>query len=213
MAFTDREDAGRRLAHALADYRGLHPVVLGVPRGGVPLARIVADALDGDLDVVLVCRLSAPQNPDYAIGAVDEFGNITLSDSGGYRITDPYVQAEARRQVEELHRRRQLYSPTRTPVDLEDRIVILVDDGIATGASMRAAVRTVRSHRPQQLTVAIPVASPDALVHIRRDVDRIVCLLSPVPPVAIPGFYGRFEPVSDAAVAALLVRAGANVKV
>jgi predicted phosphoribosyltransferase len=206
MAFRNREEAARRLAERLSAYRSVSPVVLGVPRGGVPMARVVADELGGDLDIVLVGKISAPENPAYAVGAVDETGTVSLLDDGRRAALREYLETEAARQLDLIRRRRELYTPFHGPVQLRDRIVILVDDGIATGASMLAAVRAVRRHGPRRLVVAIPVAVPGPLALIRRDVDDVVCLLAPVPLVAISGFYEDFAAVSDEQVVAALTR-------
>jgi predicted phosphoribosyltransferase len=206
MAFQNREDAARQLAERLSRYRGLDPVVLGVPRGGVPMARIVADALRGDLDVILVRTIRAPDNPANAVGAVDESGAITFVDTGRQDLTEEYIQSEARLGFQEICRRRRLYAPSRAPVALAGRIAIVVDDGITTGSSMLAAVRAIRKQRPKQLVVAVPIATPGSLVLVRREVDEIVCLLTPVPLVAIAGFYRDFPMVSDEQVVAALTR-------
>ncbi|HSC27165.1 MAG TPA: phosphoribosyltransferase family protein [Vicinamibacterales bacterium] len=204
MAFKNRADAAHQLAQRLIRHRGGNPVVLGVPRGGVPMARIVADALGGELDVILVRKIGAPYNPEYAVGAVDEAGTITLTDFGREQAPRDYIQAEARRQIDLIRRRRHLYTPARSPVDLSGRLVIVVDDGIATGASMLAAVRAVRRQNPRELIVAVPVAAPDSLIAIRREVDEVVCLLAPVPLLAISGFYEEFSTVPDDDVTAAL---------
>jgi predicted phosphoribosyltransferase len=180
MQFTDREQAATLLAARLAAYKGRNPLVLGVPRGAVPMARIIANALDGDLDVVLVRKLRAPFQPELAIGAIDEAGSVihgkyfNLAD-----VSEEYLREEIRTQSEILRRRRRLYTGARSPSDLANRIVIIVDDGIATGSSMLAAIRSVRARQPQKIVVAIGVAPPDSLAEIRREADEVVCLEAP----------------------------------
>lgn len=206
MAFQNREDAARQLARRLSHYRGCDPVIVGVPRGGVPMARIVADALGGELDVILVHTICAPDNPSNAVGAVDESGEITFVDTGRQDLPARYIEREARQGLDELQRRRRLYAPSLAPVDISGRVVIIVDDGIATGSSILAAVRSIRKKRPGHLVVAIPVATPGALALVRREVDEIECVLTPVPLVAIGGYYREFPAVTDEQVVASLAR-------
>lgn len=209
MSFQNREQAAGRLVEYLSQYRGLNPVVLGVPRGGVPMARIVADALGGELDVVLVRKICAADNLDYALGAVDETGAVTLTAPGRVPALREHIEAESRRQLDEMRRQRQLYTPSRGPLDVKGRIAIIVDDGIATGATMLAAVRAVRKGQPKRLIAAVPVASTGFLARVRGEVDDVVCLLAPTPLVAIPGFYREFPAVTDDDVIAALARTSA----
>jgi predicted phosphoribosyltransferase len=211
MAFRNREEAGRQLAQRLSRYRGSDAVVVAVPRGGVPVGRVVADRLEADLDVVLVCKISAPGNMGCAIGAVDESGLVTLTDYGRQHVPDEYIRREADRQVATLRERRERYTPLKPPVSLSGRTAIVVDDGISTGASMLAAVRAVRRQRPARLVVAVPLACTDALLAIGREADEVVCLLPAVPLMAVSGFYEEFPPVSDDDVAQALVRAPSAV--
>jgi predicted phosphoribosyltransferase len=204
MAFRDREDAARQLVERLTRFRGMDAVVLAVPRGAVPMGRIVANALAADLDVVLVCRISAPGDPGCAVAAVDESGEITLTDYGRQRVPQEYIRAEADRQVDTLRERRRLYTPFHKPVELAGRTVIIVDDGICSGASMLAALRAVRRQQPERLVAAVPIACTDALLAIEHEADEVVCLLPAVPRSAISGFYQDFPPVSDDEVVAAL---------
>ena len=205
MHFADRADAANRLARALMKFRGCHPLVLAIPRGGVPLGRVVADALDGELDVVLVRKLGAPHNPEFAIGAIDENGSIHLADYAPRLQLDPdYVRHEAARQLALIRRRRQQYSPHRAPIDPAGRIVIIVDDGLATGETMRAALSAIRARDPKQLVCAVPVAAGDSLQAIAVLADEVVCLSSPADFYAVGQFYDEFSAVDDDVVTALL---------
>lgn len=202
MIFADRLDAGRRLAAALAGYRGRKPIVLAIPRGALPMAAIVADALDGDLDVVLVHKLCSRWNPEYAIGAIDETGWSFVSDAS--EDDEAWQKDEKARRLAELRRRRALYSPQQSMADLKGRVVIIVDDGLATGATMRAALHSVRAQAPAWLICAVPVAAPASLAEIRGDADETVCLSAPAGFQAVGQFYRSFEQVEDEEVVACL---------
>jgi predicted phosphoribosyltransferase len=205
MRFRNREDAAAQLAARLDAYRGQHPLVLGVPRGAVPMARIIADALDGDLDVVLVRKLRAPFQPELAIGAVDEAGTVLEGlyfDSAG----DDYVRGEIRAQMEILRTRRQLYAGAHPPIDPAGRVVIIVDDGVATGSSMLAAIASVRARKPQRIVVAIGVAPAETLARVKAVADEVVCLLTPPFFFAVGEFFEDFSEVTDAMVMASLAR-------
>lgn len=203
--FVDREDAGRQLTAPLLRYRGRHPLVLAIPRGGVPIGRILADALDGELDVVLVRKLGAPGNPEFAIGAIDEQGRVQLSrHAGATGADDTYLRAEAARQLDVIRRRRAHYSPGHRPAAVAGRVVIVVDDGLATGATMRAALAALRAQHPATLVCAVPVAAPDSLREIAPLADEIVCLSSPAGFRAVGVFYDHFEPVEESRVLELL---------
>jgi putative phosphoribosyl transferase len=203
MRFRHREEAARLLAGRLAIYRGRHPLVLGVPRGAVPMARIIADELGGDVDVVLVRKIRAPDQPELALGAIDERGAVV---KGPYFDLAPssYLREEIRRQQETLRLRRQLYTRDRPPVDPAGRLVIVVDDGVATGASMLAAVRAVRAAGPSRLVVAIGVAPPDSLAALNAEADDVVCLSSQADFHAVGQFFESFPEVTDEMVVAAL---------
>jgi putative phosphoribosyl transferase len=205
MRFKNREDAATQLAVRLARYQGQHPLVLGIPRGAVPMARIIADALDGDLDVVLVRKVRAPGQPELAIGAVDEAGAVV---KGRYFdiASDEYVREELRTQQEILRKRRELYTQAQPAIDPAGRVIIIADDGIATGSSMLAAIASVRARKPRQLVVAIGVAPPDSLVRIRAEADEVVCLYSPEPFYAVGQFFEDFSEVTDDMVVASLAQ-------
>lgn len=209
MQLRSREDAAALLAERLASYRGQHPLVLGVPRGAVPMARVIAEALEGDLDVVLVRKLRAPRQPELAVGALDEQGTI-LRGEYAHEMPEDYLREEVRAQAAVLRERRTQYTRARTPVDPAGRIVIIVDDGIATGSSMLAAIRSVRARQPRTIVVATPVAAPSALARIRREADEVVCLLSPEHFMAVGQFYDDFSEVTDDMVVEALADGAAS---
>jgi predicted phosphoribosyltransferase len=197
MAFENRAQAGQMLARRLAGYRGKHPLVLAIPRGAVPMGKIVADQLDGDLDVVLVRKLRAPYNPELAIGSIDETGTVYLDPDTRDLWDDRYLEEERKVQLETLQRRRELYQPAGSPIDAAGRIVIVLDDGIATGSTMIAALRAVRARRPAKLIAATGVAAPEALRLIGREADDVVCIETPEVLFAIGYHFRDFSQVSD----------------
>jgi putative phosphoribosyl transferase len=211
MFFQDRIEAGEVLARALMKWRGSHPLVVAIPRGAVPMARVVAERLGGDLDVVLIRKLGAPGNPEFAIGAVDETGWTYLADyaeSAG--ATPEFVAREVAAEMATMRRRREQYTPARAPMDAEGRVVIAVDDGLATGATMIAALHALRAKRPKRLICAVPVASEEALEKVRAYADEVVCLDAPAFFYAVGQFYRQFSQVTDDEVVAQL-RTGGKV--
>lgn len=203
--FHDREEAAGRLADALAAYQGKNPLVLAIPRGGVPMAKIVADRLGGEFDVVLVRKLRAPGQPEFAIGSVDESGWTYLAPHAAAAGADAtYVEDEKRRQLETIRMRRAQYTPLRPPIDPAGRIVIVIDDGLATGATMIAALHGLRERHPARIVCAVPVAPPDTVANLRGYADEVVCLQTPWGFQAVGQFYEDFDQVSDDEVIALL---------
>ncbi len=207
--FDSRIDAGRRLAKALAEYRGRNALVLAVPRGAVEMGAEIARELDGELDVVLVKKLRAPGAPEFAVGAIDESGWTYVADHAAMAGADAaYLAREKASQLALLQRRRAQYTPARLPADPAGRIAIVVDDGIATGASMIAALHAVRAKNPAKLVCAVPVAAPDSVENIRPYADEVVCLATPENFMAVGQFYREFPQVEDEEVVALLARHG-----
>ena len=205
MRFKNRDEAATLLAGRLAAYKGQNPLVLGVPRGAMPMARIIAEALGGDLDVVLVRKLRAPGQPELAIGAIDEAGTVLKAPY--FDIADEeYMREEIRTQQEILRARRQMYTRAQKAIDPAGRIVIIVDDGIATGSSMLAAIRSARARKPRKIIVAIGVAPDQSLVRIRAEADEVVCLETPVDFYAVGQFFADFSEVTDEMVVAALSR-------
>ncbi|HEY2989447.1 MAG TPA: phosphoribosyltransferase family protein [Candidatus Binatia bacterium] len=205
MPFRDREEAALLLAKRLRRYRGENPLVLAIPRGAVPMAKIIAAALDGEVDVVLVRKLGAPGQPELAIGSVEESGKIYLSEAvDELDIHSDYITAETRRQLDTLRKRRMLYTPRRRPVDPSGRIVIVVDDGVATGATMIAALRAIRAKNPKRLVAAVAVAPPRTLQRVAREADEVVCLKTPYYFSAVGEFFVDFSQISDEDVIQML---------
>ena len=205
MHFDDREDAARRLANRLQRLVGMHPLVLAIPRGGVPIGRVIADALNGELDVVLVRKIGAPFNPEFAVGAVGESGAVYVADYAARAgAGDAYISAEAARQLELIRRRRAQYSAVRPAIPVAGRTVILVDDGLATGATAMSAIREIRSQSPATLVCAVPVASNEAAASVEPLVDEFVCLEVPLDFQGVGQFYRDFAQVSDVEAERLL---------
>jgi predicted phosphoribosyltransferase len=204
MAFENRAEAGRLLAQRLSKYRGQRPLVLAIPRGAVPMGKIVADELDGELDVVLVRKLRAPQNPELAVGSIDETGAVYLDPETRDLWTDAYLEAEKRTQLDTLRHRREMYAETGSPIDVAGRVVIVLDDGIATGSTMIAALRAVRARNPARLVAAAGVASADALRLMAREADEVVCVETPAVLYAIGYHFRDFGQVTDDEVVATL---------
>jgi predicted phosphoribosyltransferase/pimeloyl-ACP methyl ester carboxylesterase len=205
LPFPDREAAARALASALSKFRTARPVVIAIPRGGVPMGRIVADALGGDLDVALVRKLGAPGDPEFAIGAVDEQGNVMLNEFAARAGADnEYVSRESQHQLALIRERRALCGRGRQPLPLAGRTVIVVDDGLATGSTMIAALKATRAQRPSHVVCAVPVAAQDSLAQVARLSDEVVCLATPSPFNAVGRYFVDFSSVSDEQVIAAL---------
>lgn len=209
MIFRDRIDAAERLADALAAYRGRNPLVLAIPRGAVPMARVIARRLEGELDVVLVRKLRAPFSPEFAVGAIDETGWAYIASHARQAGADErYLQEEKAAQLATLRRRRAEYTPHRPPIDPAGRVAIVVDDGLATGATMIAALHAVRARKPAKLVCAVPVAPPDSVDAVRPYCDEVVCLDTPWDFGAVGRFYRNFDQVEDDEVIRMLEHAG-----
>ena len=206
VRFKDRQDAGRRLAALLERFRDEQPVIIGIPRGGVPVAAEVARALDAPLDVAVVRKIGAPQNPEYAIGALAEGGVHVLSNETARAIglSDAEVQALIARVGSELSERTRRYRGSRAPAELTGRTAILVDDGLATGRSARAAIRSLRERGAARVILAVPVAAPESVEALRDEADEIVCVEMPEDLWAVGVWYEDFQPTTDEEVAALL---------
>ena len=210
IRFDDRRDAGRRLARLLLPLAGEDPVVVALPRGGVPVAREVADALGAPLEVLAVRKLGAPHNPEYGIGAIAE---------GGTRVFDPEALAVlgidggeletiVARESAELERRVGAYRGGRPLLPLAGRTAIVVDDGVATGVTDMAALRAIRRRGPSRLVLAVPICAPDSLMRLEGEADEVFCLLAPPQLYGVGQWYRDFSQVSDEEVVEALGRVG-----
>ncbi len=209
MQFLDRHDAGRRLATELAPLKDEHPVVVALPRGGVPIGVEVARALGAPLDVLAVRKLGAPGNLELGVGAVAEDGTGVLDpwSAGAVGMTEAVLEATLARESRELRRRVERYRDGRPPIDVRGRTVIIVDDGLATGLTDLAAVRALRKRGARRIIVAVPVGSSEAVSMLAEETDRVVCLTVPARLLGVGMWYRDFMPVSDEQVLALLAEA------
>jgi len=203
--YADRIDAALKLANRLRHYQHEHPIIFAIPRGAVPMGRVLADELQAELDVVLVHKLRAPLDPEFALGAVDENGHTSFINSA---IVTHYMPSEIDRIVEEeiaeLRRKRQLYTPAHGSKSALNRVAIVVDDGIATGSTMAAALKSIRAMQPKKLVCAVPVASRDSLRQLNYLADDMVCMNIVEQFGAVSLYYRHFPQVTDEDVVRLL---------
>lgn len=219
MMFRNRVEAGRLLAQALAEYVGRsNLVVLGLPRGGVPVARIVADFLGAPVDVFLVRKLGVPWQPELGFGAIAETAGtdppVRVIDQGLVReceLTRAIIDQIAAREQHEIDRRSRLYRGTRSMIEVHGKEVIIVDDGLATGSTMLAAVRALRHQGARKLVVAVPVGPPSTCDAMRREADEVICLSSPEPFEAVGAWYEDFTQVTDEEVQQALSSVGSMI--
>ncbi len=208
--FADRTDAGRRLAQELSEYEDREDtVVLGLPRGGVPVAFEVTRKLEAPLDVFVVRKLGVPGNPELAMGAIASGGVRVVNEEvvSSTRISDQQIERVSQEEEEELERREQTYRGARPGLSLEGKVVLLVDDGLATGATMRAAINALREHRPREIVVAVPTGPAETCSELEGMVDEVICLTTPSPFLGVGGSYQDFSQTTDEEVRDLLERA------
>jgi putative phosphoribosyl transferase len=207
MLFQDRREAGSSLARELASFKGKdNLIVLGIPRGGVVVGHEIAKAVDAPLDVYITRKIGAPHNPELAIGAVASDGTLLIDDQLVRRlgVSQEYVDQESERQKQEITRRVAEYRGDRPRLELAGKAVILVDDGVATGATTLATVRAIKSQQPSELILAVPVGPQDSIESLRQEVDQLVCLHAPEVFWAVGAFYNIFDQTSDEEVKTLL---------
>ncbi len=207
--FKDREDAGAQLATLLSNYKN-HPnaIVIGLPRGGVVTGYQVAKALNLPLDITCPRKIGAPDNLEYAIGAITETGEGIFHHDviRALEVSEEYLQEMIELEKKEAQHRLDLYRKDRPPIEIIGKLVILVDDGLATGSTMQAAIRSIKSAHPAKIVVAVPVAPPDTLEHIRDQVDEVVCISAPPHFYAVGQFYDLFGQTEDDEVIDLMSR-------
>lgn len=205
LVFADREEAGKKLGQALERFQGQPNVlVVALPRGGVVVGRAVADVLGVPLDIVVPRKIGAPTNEEYAIGALTETGEVVWNEGERTRFDPEKLRQSVRREREEAQRRIRVYRAGLPPRDLSGKVVLLVDDGLATGLTMRAAIRSVRVEGPRRVIVAVPVAPPHTVHELVSDADEVITLQTPTLFSAIGGFYQFFPQVDDETVVTLL---------
>ncbi len=214
MLFEDRCQAGEKLAEKLSPYRGQHPLILAVPRGGVTVAKLIWDNLGGELDLIITRKIGAPYQPELAIGAVTSDGFVMINENVVSRlnVNAEYIDKVAGEEQIEIQRRLEMYRGNRPLPDVDNRLVILVDDGVATGYTLLAALRSLKEKEPLKLILAVPVGPPDTFSMLENEVDELVCLEAPPHFAAVGQFYRNFDQVSDAEVSAMLEKAWQDSK-
>lgn len=206
MLFKDRRQAGEKLADLLKQYKGQQPLILAVPRGGVAVAEPVWETLGGELDLIITRKLGAPYQPELAIGAVSADGFVMVNENiiSRFNVTEDYVKEAAEKEQEEISRRLELYRGRRPLPKVDQRLVILIDDGVATGYTLLAALRSLREKKPDRLVLAVPVGPPDTFVRLEKEVDELVYVKAPDNFAAVGQFYRKFDQTSDREVAEIM---------
>ncbi len=204
--FADRREAGRKLAAELLEYKGEDTVVVAIPRGGVVVADEVAKQLESPLDLIIPRKIGAPGNPELAIGAMAGAGRVIINEQlkYGLGVSERYLDEEIERQSKEIERRRRMYFGDKPPTSFKDKVVVLIDDGLATGYTATAAVSAIREERPREIILAVPVAPRDTCQALAKKVDRMICLSAPEMFYAVGQFYQDFSQTTDAEVIEIL---------
>lgn len=204
--FNDRTSAGKLLAFELKKYRNEDTVVLGIPRGGVVVAGVLANELKASLDIIITRKIGAPFNPEFAIGAISEDGSLFINKNSGVELTsqETYIEDEKKKQLAIIKERSNKFRKVKPKVNLENKIVIVTDDGLATGATMQASLWSIRKELPKKIIVAVPVAPEESLLKIQDDADEIICLRLPDFFAAVGQFYRNFNQVDDTEVLGIL---------
>ncbi|EIM30161.1 phosphoribosyltransferase [Microvirga lotononidis] len=208
LSFRNRAEAGRQLVPRLMAFVAENPIVLALPRGGVPVAFEIAQALQAPLDLIFVRKIGAPGHAEFGLGAVVDGAHpqVVLNEEALRHVKVPpgYIEDETERQLKEIERRREHYLAGRRPVDVEGRIAIVVDDGIATGSTVRAALKGLSRARPARLVLTVPVAPQDTLARLASEADEVICLMTPEEFYAVGEYYDDFRQISDREVMRLL---------
>lgn len=206
MIFEDRRDAGRKLAHRVAALKAVDPLVLGVPRGGIVVAAEVAEALKAPLDVLIARKIGSPHNEELAIGAVAVDGTLLIDETltKALRVPDSYVKQQVEKERREIERRTRYYRGNHPAPVLKGRTLIVVDDGVATGMTIKAALRYLKPQGAERVVLALPVAPADTAQELRREVDELIVLHTPEPFYAVGQWYSLFDQTSDDEVVEIL---------
>jgi len=206
MLFKDRRQAGEKLADLLKQYKGQQPLILAVPRGGVAVAEPVWETLGGDLDLIITRKLGAPHQPELAIGAVSSDGFVMVNENLTSRlnVTEDYIKETAKEEQAEISRRLELYRGRRPLPEVDQRLVFLIDDGVATGYTLLAALRSLREKNPAKLVLAVPVGPPETFIKLEKEVDELVYVKAPDNFAAVGQFYRKFNQTSDREVAEIM---------
>lgn len=209
MLFKNRREAGEKLAAQLEAYKGRKPLILAVPRGGVTVAEPVWENIGGELDLIITRKIGAPYQPELAIGAVSGDGFVMLNNNivSRLNVTEDYINTAAEKEQNEIRRRLKIYRGNRSMPLIDNRLVVIIDDGVATGYTLLAALRSLQEKNPVKLVLAIPVGPPDTLTMLENEVDELLCLEAPVHFSAVGQFYRQFDQVSDSEVTAILQKA------
>lgn len=197
--FANRSEAGWKLAQELLEYKDENPIIMAIPRGGIVVADRVAQLLKCPLDIIITRKIGAPGNPELAIGAVSGPNKVIINEDmkHGLRVSDEYIETEVAGQLEEIKRRRNMYLGQKLPLNLKDKLIIVIDDGLATGYTAMAAIDTIREEHPSKIVLAVPVASSDTCRFLASKVDKIVCLMKPEIFYAVGQFYMDFSQTTD----------------